>query len=80
MIAAGIVLIPGAPLIPILFLTQALNAVLLLPLLVFIRGLAGDRERMGAHVLGRGGRIATAVAIAGLAVCVTALAVLTVGA
>ena len=61
-IAAGIVLIPGAPLIPILVGTQALNAVLLLPLLVFIRGLAGDRERMGAHVLGRGGRIATAVA------------------
>ena len=29
----AIVLIPGAPLIPILFLTQALNAVLLLPLL-----------------------------------------------
>lgn len=36
MIAAGVVLIPRAPLIPILFLTQALNAVLLLPLLVFI--------------------------------------------
>ena len=28
-------LIPGAPLVPILFLTQALNAVLLVPLLVF---------------------------------------------
>lgn len=36
MIAAGVALIPRAPLIPILFLTQALNAVLLLPLLVFI--------------------------------------------
>ena len=32
-VAAAIVLIPGAPLIPILFLSQALNAVLLLPLL-----------------------------------------------
>ena len=34
-VAALIVLIPGAPLVPVLFLTQALNAVLLLPLLVF---------------------------------------------
>ena len=39
LVAAGLVLIPGAPLIPILFLTQALNAVLLLVLLPFIRSL-----------------------------------------
>ena len=32
-VAAAIVLIPGAPLVPILFLTQAVNAVMLLPLL-----------------------------------------------
>ena len=32
-------LIPGAPLIAILFLTQALNAVLLLVMLPFIRSL-----------------------------------------
>ena len=36
-IAAVLVLIPGAPLIPILFLSQALNAVLLLVLLPFMR-------------------------------------------
>ena len=35
-VSAGIVLIPGAPLIPLLYLTQALNAILLLPLLVFM--------------------------------------------
>jgi hypothetical protein len=30
-LAAAIVLIPGAPLVPIRFLTQAVNAVMLLP-------------------------------------------------
>ena len=29
-VGAGIVLVPGAPLVPILFLTQAVNAVMLL--------------------------------------------------
>ena len=41
--AAGLVLIPGAPLIRILFLTQALNAVLLLALLPFLRALPATR-------------------------------------
>ena len=45
-------LIPGAPLIPILFLSQALNAVLLLVLLPFMRSLAQDRELMGAIASG----------------------------
>jgi Mn2+/Fe2+ NRAMP family transporter len=78
--AVAVVLVPGAPLVPILVVTQALNAVLLLPLLVFIRGLSCDRELMGTHALGRPGRVATAVAIAGLTACVGALAVLTAGA
>ena len=47
-VAAVLVLIPGAPLIPILFLSQALNAVLLLVLLPFMRSLGKDRELMGA--------------------------------
>ena len=37
-------LIPGAPLIPILFLSQALNAVLLLVLLPFMRSPGKDHE------------------------------------
>ena len=77
-VAVAIVLVPGAPLVGILFISQALNAVLLRPLLVFIRGLACDRELMGVHALGRGERAATAAAIGGLAVCVAALAVLSV--
>ena len=58
-IAAAIVLIPGAPLIPILFLSQALNAVLLLFLLPFMRRLAADREVMGTHTSGAWGRALT---------------------
>ena len=69
-------LIPGAPLIDILFLTQALNAVLLLVLLPFIRSLAKDRELMGENALGRFDRVTTAVALAVVAVSVLALGVL----
>ena len=75
--AVAIVLVPGAPLVGILYLSQALNAVLLLPLLVFIRRLASDPELMGAHVLGRAGRATTGVAVVALGVCVAALGVLT---
>jgi len=76
--AAVLVLIPGAPLIPILFLSQALNAVLLLILLPFMRSLGKDRGLMGEHALGRGDRIATGVALAVIAISVLALAVLTI--
>ena len=76
LLAFLIVLIPGAPLIEILFLTQALNAVLLLVLLPFMRSLGRDRELMGAHALGRTGRLATAIALAVIAASVLALGVL----
>ena len=77
-VAVVLVLIPGAPLIPILFLSQALNAVLLLILLPFMRSLGTDRGLMGSHALGRGGRIATGIALAVIAISVLALGVLTV--
>jgi len=77
-VAAALVLIPGAPLIQILFLSQALNAVLLLVILPFLRSLGRDRGLMGAHALGRGGRIATGIALAAIAVSVSALVVLSV--
>jgi NRAMP (natural resistance-associated macrophage protein)-like metal ion transporter len=75
-VAAGVVLIPGAPLVPILFLTQVLNALLLVVLLPFMRRLARDPEVMGSHALGPAGRIATALALLGVIVAVIALAVL----
>lgn len=51
-VAAGLVLVPGAPLIDILYLTQALNAIVLVPLLWAIRTLA----RPLAHGRARAGR------------------------
>jgi NRAMP (natural resistance-associated macrophage protein)-like metal ion transporter len=77
-VAAILVLIPGAPLIPILFLSQALNAVLLLVLLPFMRSLGRNRDLMGDHALGRTGRLATGIALAVIAISVLALGLLTV--
>ena len=78
LIAGVLVLIPGAPLIEILFLSQALNAVLLLVMLPFMRRLARDRELMGDQALGTTGRIVTGAALVLIAVSVLALGVLTV--
>ena len=75
-VAAALVLIPGAPLIPILFLSQALNAVLLLPLLPFMRALARDPAVMGEHAVGRADSLASAVAIGVIAVSVVLLGAL----
>jgi NRAMP (natural resistance-associated macrophage protein)-like metal ion transporter len=77
LIAVAIVLIPSAPLIPILFLSQALNAVLLLVLLPFMRSLGKDRELMGEHALGPADRLVTGIALAMIAASVLALGVLT---
>jgi NRAMP (natural resistance-associated macrophage protein)-like metal ion transporter len=77
-VAAAIVLIPGAPLIQLLFLTQALNAVLLLVLLPFLRRLGRDQELMGKHALGRTGRWTTGLALGLIAASVVALGVLAV--
>jgi NRAMP (natural resistance-associated macrophage protein)-like metal ion transporter len=78
LLAAAIVLIPGAPLVSILFLTQALNAVLLLLILPFMRRLAQDPAVMGDHALGLAGKLTTGITLALIAASVTALAVLSV--
>ena len=77
-VAAVLVLIPGAPLISILFLSQALNAVLLLVLLPFMRALGRDAELMGDNRLGPVDRVLTAAALLVVVASVLALAVLTV--
>jgi hypothetical protein len=77
-IAAGLALVPGAPLVPILFPSQALNAVLLLVLLPFMRRLARDPAVMGEHAVGRASRAITGVALGLVALSVAVLAVLTV--
>jgi NRAMP (natural resistance-associated macrophage protein)-like metal ion transporter len=77
-IGAGIVLIPAAPLIPLLFLTQALNAVLLLPLMVFMYLIARDPRTMGALVNGRRASVAQLAVLVLVALCVGGLAALAV--
>ena len=66
-LGAAIVLVPGAPLVRILFLTQVLNAVLLLPLLVALRALGRDPKVLGEL---RNGRAADALTLTALAVVV----------
>jgi Mn2+/Fe2+ NRAMP family transporter len=77
-VAITFVLIPGAPLISILFLSQALNAVLLLAILPFLRALARDRELMGSHRLGPLDSVLTSIVIGLVAVSVIALGVLSI--
>ena len=49
-ISAVLILIPGAPLITILVVTQILNAILLLPLLIYMYGISKDERLMGEFV------------------------------
>jgi Mn2+/Fe2+ NRAMP family transporter len=72
-LGAAVVLVPGIPLVPILFVTQVLNAVLLLPLLVAMRSLARSRQLMGALANGRTG---DALALAALAIVTFSIAAL----
>ena len=74
-VSAGIVLIPGVPLIPLLFLTQALNAILLLPLMALMFVIARDRRTMGDLTNGRAASAAQLAVFALVALCVVALAV-----
>ena len=77
-LGAGIVLIPGAPLIPLLFLTQALNAVLLLPLMVFMYLIARDPRTMGALTNRRWASVAQLAVLVLVALCVAGLGALAV--
>jgi Mn2+/Fe2+ NRAMP family transporter len=52
-IGAGIILIPGVPLFPVLFLSQVLNGLLLPFVLVFMCLLVNRSDLMGEHVNGR---------------------------
>jgi Mn2+/Fe2+ NRAMP family transporter len=74
LLAMSLVLIPGAPLVPILVLTQVLNAILLLPLLAFMYGIARDRKLMGEHLASKKMAATYIVAIVLIAVCILALA------
>ncbi len=75
---AGIVLIPGAPLVPILFLTQAVNAVMLVPLLAMIVHLSRDASLMGELRIGKVSMCAAWATTALIAFTVVALGIVSV--
>lgn len=72
-LAAGLILLPGVPLIRVLVITQVLNAVLLLPLLFFMYGIARDKRLMGEYVSTPRMRFIYGVVIALVALCVASL-------
>lgn len=74
-----LVLIPGVPLIRVLLLTQVLNAVLLLPLLVFMYGLSRDPQQMGEYVANKVSAAGYLLTIVFVAICVGGLFVFEVG-
>jgi Mn2+/Fe2+ NRAMP family transporter len=70
-VSAILILIPGAPLIRILVLTQILNAVLLLPLLIYMYGISRDERLMGEFISTKTMRViyGAIIAIVAIAVC-----------
>jgi Mn2+/Fe2+ NRAMP family transporter len=77
-VAAAAVLLPGVPLIRILVLSQVLNAILLLPLLGFMYGIARDRDLMGRYAATRTMATLYLTTIGLVALCVGALLVLSI--
>lgn len=72
-ISAGLILLPGAPLLTILVLTQVLNAVLLLPLLFYMFGIARDTRLMGEYRATNRMQIVYLLIIAMVTVCVACM-------
>ncbi|TSA20194.1 MAG: divalent metal cation transporter [Actinomycetales bacterium] len=73
MLSAILILIPGAPLIKILVLTQILNAVLLLPLLVYMYGISKDERLMGEFVATRTMKVIYSIIITVVAVAIACM-------
>jgi NRAMP (natural resistance-associated macrophage protein)-like metal ion transporter len=74
-VGAAVVLIPGIPLVGILFATQVLNAVLLLPLLIVMIRLGRSREVLGDFRNGRTGHVLACAAAGLVTISLVALAV-----
>ncbi|MGY0234233.1 NRAMP family divalent metal transporter [Longispora urticae] len=77
-LGAALVLIPGAPLVPILVGTQILNALALPPLLVYLYRLGRDPDLMGPFATGRRMGAAQFAMIVALSACVLALLVFSI--
>ena len=78
LVAAILVLIPGVPLIKILVMTQIVNAILLLPLLFYMFGIARDSRLMGEYKASDRMLAIYALIIALIFICVGTLIWLTV--
>jgi Mn2+/Fe2+ NRAMP family transporter len=74
-LAATVVLLPGISLIPVLVLTQVLNAILLLPLMVLMYRLSRDQRLMGDQVVSTAWSAVHAGTIVLVGSCVGALLV-----
>jgi len=74
----AIVLVPGAPLIAILVVSQAINAILLLPLLALMGRMARDPDLMGEHRAGNAASAVYLLAIGFISLCIGTLGVLAV--
>ena len=70
-LSAILILIPGAPLIKILVFTQILNAILLLPLLIYMYGISKDKVLMGEFVSSKKMRViyGVIISIVAIAIC-----------
>ena len=69
-LAAGLVLMPGISLVPLLLSTQTLNAILLLPLLVLMQRLSRDHLVLGSSIVSQGRAILQAVVVLAVFACV----------
>jgi NRAMP (natural resistance-associated macrophage protein)-like metal ion transporter len=77
-VGAGVVLWPGLPLIPIMFVSQVINGVVLPVILIFMLVLINDKKIMGSYVNGRGFNIlawTTVIILVSLSVTLLALMV-----
>jgi Mn2+/Fe2+ NRAMP family transporter len=72
-ISAFLILIPGAPLIKILVLTQIINAILLLPLLIYMFGISKDKQLMGEFVATRTMKTIYSIIIAVVGVAISCM-------
>ena len=70
-LSAILILITGAPLIKILVFTQVLNAILLLPLLIYMYGISKDKVLMGEFVSSKKMRViyGVIISIVAIAIC-----------
>ena len=69
----------GAPLVPVLYLTQALNAILLLAILPFMIRLGRDPDVLGEHHLTRSGVVICVVFVVAIAIACAVLLAVTLG-